>query len=240
MIREKKKWLEWITFPNCDELLLGFKKVYLQSSCKKFIPFYIRVPFSTLIIDLSASEEQLLSSYKPVARYEIRRGVKDGLEVWYDQDVHSVIELFKLTAKAKGLNQLDEAIFLSKPAFIVSHISRPGTGELAAHFYLLDTARRRVLLYYNCSAYRKFEKASLRSLCGRANRYLFHSDFLYFKEKGFTTYDFGGYNPSSSDPSLRPVNKFKETLGGEVEQQFNYYPLWYWLFRKIRQKWTAG
>ena len=236
MIRERRKWLEWITFPTCEELRPSLRRVYMQSDCRTRLPLFVRRPFSTLIIDLTRPVEAIQSDYQPVARYEIRRAAKDRLKVWYDTEVEDVIRLFALTSRARGLNAIDEATFSTKPEFIVSHAARKDTGTLCAHFYLPDRERRRVWLGYNCSAYRKFGDAGRRSLCGRANRFLFHRDLLYFKEQGFETFDFGGYDPLEPDPSLRPVNRFKETFGGMVEQQYNYYPLWYFLFRLWRQK----
>lgn len=240
MIIEPRKWLTWATFPDCSDLRWRFNWIYLQAACDKFLLLYVRQPFTTKVVNLRLSPESIADSMPAKARYQVRRARKDALTISYHQDIKIIIELFNLTAQAKGLIGVSKKTFTTKQRYLVSQIDAEGTGPLAAHFYLLDESGKRVYLSYNCSAYRKFSGGRLRSLCGRANKLLFLEDMYYFKSLGYDAYDFGGYDPDSTDPSRQSVNIFKDDLPGEVVMQYNYYPLWYWLFKRAYnqiQKW---
>jgi len=58
---------------------------------------------------------------------------------------------------------------------------------------------------------------------GRANRFLHYEDIRYFKEHGYETYDLGGYAKDTQDPKLQGINVFKESFGGTIVEQYNYY-----------------
>jgi lipid II:glycine glycyltransferase (peptidoglycan interpeptide bridge formation enzyme) len=47
---------------------------------------------------------------------------------------------------------------------------------------------------------------------------------LYFKEKIYLEYDFGGYAFGTSNAKLQGINKFKDSFGGELVEQSNYIP----------------
>ena len=235
MIIEKTKWLTWVTYPSCPNILWSPVKIYLQSDCKMHLPLFIRKPFPTMLVDLKKSEQELWVQYGSHARRNIRRAMKDNLATRFDQNYQPVRELFKETAAEKGLRGLDEALMQGKQAYCVSHVFAPDGRRLAAHFYDLDEEQGIARLGFNASAYRSYDEGDPnRYLCGRANRYLFHQDFLYFRNKGYAVYDFGGYERESSNPEMASVNRFKAPFNGEIVQQYNYYPLWYYLLRQVR------
>lgn len=211
----------------------------MQSKCKKKLPTHWRSPFSTLEFDLSLMEEDWRKAYAPVVRREIRRAESEPLQVWFDADYRDLIELFQATIKVKGLQAMNENTFRNKKQVLFGHIAHPDYGLLAAHAYAPDRDSSRVLFLYNASAYRQYEKGTeSRALCGRANRLLLHRALLYFKEKDFTFFDAGGYRQDSSDESRRSVDRFKGKMGGTPLIVYNYYPIWYAVFRQIRIRLT--
>ena len=234
MIIEKRKYLNWITFPSSTELKPGFKQVYLQAPEKVFLFSHIRRPFYTLRFDFSIPVEKWLLSLSSKSRNKIRRAEKDNLQFVTDQDIATVIELFNLTVQAKKLNPIKEEKLNKDIPYWVTKLSTSSGEVLAAHFYYLDQDQKIALLRYNCSAYRNFEESKLRAMCGRANRLLFYKDYQYFQNQGFTFLDFGGYDPNDQAKDITSVNDFKSDLGGIVSLQYNYYPIFYWFFRQIR------
>ena len=234
MITERKQWLVWATFPRRDQLIWRWNWVYMQCDHKRWLPFFVRQVFYTKAINLSQTKEQLLQTMSAKSRYKVRRARKDSLTIQYHLDYQVIIDLFSMTAEAKGLNTINEATFRTKSSYLISEVRSGEHGVLAAHFYQLDKERSKVHLTYNCSAYRLHEDKAIRSLCGRANRLLFLEDIYYFKDEGFSTFDYGGYGAGAEKADQEGVNAFKDTLPGEIGKQYNYYPLWYWVWRGLR------
>lgn len=233
MIEEKKQLLTWISFPSKEEIRLSLATVYLQCDCRKFLITHIRQPFTTYLIDLSLSQKQLIEGYSKKLRQNIKRAQKAQIFIERDQNPAAVISLFSPTAKEKKLNMISEANFLTKVDFLITRAIHPKYGTLAAHAYQLDLTSKKVKGLYNASAFRQYaDDNSLQYLCGQANSMLYHEDFAYFRKLGYRTYDFGGYGGNASG-----VDYFKDRFGGEVATQYNYYPVWYFLVRKIRQAW---
>ncbi|MEL7119205.1 MAG: hypothetical protein AAFO07_07190 [Bacteroidota bacterium] len=234
MIKEKKKYLTWITFPSLQELKPGISQVYLQASEKVFLFSHIRIPFYTLRFDFNIPAEEWLMSLSSKSRNKIRRAGKDHLQFITDQDIDTIIELFNLTVQAKNLAPINTEKFDPHIPHLVTKLATTSGEVLVAHFYYLDQDQKIALLRYNCSAYRKSNESEFKAMCGRANRLLFYEDYQYFQNRGFSFLDFGGYNPKDKAKAIKTVNDFKSDLGGIPIRQYNYYPIPYWLFRQIR------
>lgn len=233
MIEEKKRFLTWVSFPNKEEIKPSLATVYLQCDYRKFLITHIRQPFTTYLINLNLSQQQLIEGYSKKLRQNIKRAQKAQIFVERDQDPAAVILLFAPTAKEKKLNPISEASFLTKTHYLITRAIHPEYGILAAHAYQLDLSTQKVQGLYNASAFREYpDDSSLQYLCGQANSLLYHEDFAYFRKLGYQTYDFGGYGGNASG-----VDYFKDRFGGKITSQYNYYPIWYFIVRKIRQAW---
>jgi len=238
MIIEKKNILHWKTFPDCAVLKPGLRSVYQSSKCKKYLFTHIRLSFATMELDLSKGESDLLAQYKPVVRREIRRAEGESLRLWFDEDYCDLIELFQDTIAAKGLQPMGPFTFKGKNNLVIGHVVHPEFGTISAQAYSADIESGRVLFLYNASAYRRFERGSFaRALCGRANRLLLHRALVYFKTKGFLVFDVGGYQIGGLEQSRKSVDQYKGKLGGKPVVLYNYYPVWYYLFRELRFAW---
>jgi lipid II:glycine glycyltransferase (peptidoglycan interpeptide bridge formation enzyme) len=233
MIEEKKRILTWISFPCEEKIKPSLTTVYLQCDYRKRLITHIRQSFVTYLINLKLSPQALLDGYSKKLRQNIKRAKKAGIIIERDQNPAAVILLFSPTAQEKKLNSISEANFRSKVNFLITRAIHPKHGVLAAHAYQLDLPTQKVQGLYNASAFRQFpDDRDLQYLCGQANSLLYHEDFLYFRKLSYKTYDFGGYGGNASG-----VDYFKDRFGGTVTTQYNYYPIWYFLVRKIRQAW---
>ena len=92
-------------------------------------------------------------------------------------------------------------------------------GNVLAYHVCLRTPDAAVL-QYACASQRRSADTAARALVGRANRFLFWSDLLRFKEDGLCVYDFGGWYGGDSDQHLLNINRFKEGFGGQVIKYF--------------------
>lgn len=230
MLIENRKFLRWVVFPPPELIHPAVRTVYLQCDTRKWLITHQREEFISYVIDLDCLPEELLARYAPKLRQKIRKSRRLGITVVRDQDPSEVIRLFRPTAKAKGLNPIDASSFSTKPNLLVTRAVSPQLGTLAAHAYSLDPLTRRVRGLYNASAFRQFGENTVgRRQASLANGLLYHEDFLYFQGQGFLTYDFGGYGSPATGST------FKDQFRGLKVRQFNYYPMWYFAYRKLKQ-----
>lgn len=233
MIIEKKKRLKWVLFPNCSELKPSFLSVYTQSACRKKLWGSVRRSTLSNFINLSIDKGQILHNYSKKLKRDIRRAQKEGCHIERNQDPTDVIELFQLTVESKQLNPISKKTFEYKNNSIFTKIINKDSVVLAAHSYQIDDETKRIRLDYNSSAYRKYSRDNpLRNISFRANCLLFHEDFLFFKNKGYQLFDFGGYSKEENDS----VNYFKDQFGGQTIKQYSYLPFLYFLYRKIMSR----
>ena len=187
-------------------------------------------------LDLLQEESALLGGYEAVVRREVRRAERESLKWWFDGDWRNLVDLFQDTIAVRDLQPMGDFTFQGRENLLFGHIAHPEFGVIAAQAYALDTESVRVQFLYNASAFRRFEKGSFaRALCGRANRLLLHRALLHFKAEGFSVFDMGGYQ---LDPSKTTVDRFKQKLGGTRVVLYDYYPVWYFIFRELRFFWT--
>lgn len=233
MIIEKKRWLRWVTFPTRKELRWSLVNVYLQSDAHIFSLTHVRKPFTSYVLDLTKSESELFKQYSKKLQENIKRANRDNITVERDHNPAAVVDLFQETIREKKLNPLQAADFSCKKELLVSRAIHPELGIVAAHAYQLDITAKKVKLDYNASAFRKYpDNKQAQYACGRANSLLFHQDFLYFQERGLLSFDFGGYGQNTPK-----VDYFKDRFSGKVVTQYNYYPIWYYFARWLRNYW---
>ena len=236
MLVENRKYLRWVVFPPPERLRPSWRTVYLQCDIARWIPTHIRRPFQSYRVDLTPTPGDLLEQYVPKARQKIRKADRLGFRVERDQDPTEVIRLFRPIAREKGLNAIGVDTFLTKPNLLVSRAISPDYGVLASHAYSLDSAVGIVRGLYNASAFRAFaQDPKGRRQASLANVFLYHADFLYFRQMGFHAYDFGGYGTPESGSTC------KDQFRGRLVRQYNYYPIWYavprWV-RNISRRWS--
>jgi len=190
------------------------------------IPGSVYTPFSTIVVDLSPSPDELLSRMKIHHRQKIRRALKDDLTYEYcrtgDPDViRRFADHFDGCAKLKNLPLASRerlAILAEQNALDMSWVSGNGT-ILSACCAVITPQRIRGL--YAASSFRANGHFLPRTLIGRAGRYLYWRDILRFKEMGATRYDLGGYYTGNTNSEKLRVNEFKEGFGGEIHHEFN-------------------
>jgi hypothetical protein len=182
---------------------------------------------STIILDLTQSQEELWSNLKKHTRQKIRRAEKDDLVYEFSNDgrIDMVTKFADHVDRYGGLKNL---VRVSRPRLFI--LARSGTldvsfvydtrGEImAASSYLITAGRARGL--YAASAFRGTADPTRRTAIGRANRYLYWQDILRLKQAGVPIVDFGGYYTGSDDQEKLRINAFKDEFGGRVLHEYN-------------------
>ena len=203
-------------YPETDRVLYRFVKTKTKNAS----------PTSTLLIDLTQTEEALTKSLKKDNRYQIRKSIKeDGLTyTMYDKDIDketldTFLKFFDTFSKDRGIDSIrikDLEKYLHTSSLAISKITDKENNILAMHNYILVGKRVRAQLSLSNL------NITDRGLIGRANRVLHWNDILFFKEHGYKVYDFGGWYTEKDDKKLLGVNQFKKSFGGEIEETFHY------------------
>ena len=188
-----------------------------------------REEFPTLFSDLTETEEEIVAHFSKNCRYEVRRAPKEGVQTrmvtgkealdsgLIDQFVEFFDEFWKskgtcLEEKEKCREQLKR--YAAQNAFAIS-VASLGEKPLVYHTYILEGNITR--LYQSASQFRTDETIS-QQLIGYANRYLHKEDMLWFKEKNYRTYDWGG---AGTGEEVASITKFKESFGGDHRLFYN-------------------
>lgn len=109
---------------------------------------------------------------------------------------------------------------------ILFTMARHEGNPIVMHSYLIDNEDRgRVRLLHSASHFRSLLSSQERALVGRANRFLHYKDMLYFRNKGFSTYDFGGISIDDNDEEQKKIGAFKRGFGGLIVEESNFMSL---------------
>lgn len=203
--------------------------------------------FSTLTINLLASEEQLLDGLDRDTKYEVRRAAKDMLECIhetnYGDDIcvafHSFYEQFAI---AKGLAPIPMETLLARARSGILRFSRVVHASTTLVWHVYVVSPNAASLLYSASLFRQTDDSKSRAIIGRANRLLHWRDMLAFKSEGKSVYDMGGWYAGQDNADLLRINQFKEGFGGQRTDQVNAALAlsWRgWVYLKLRQHFSA-
>ena len=167
---------------------------------------------ATRIIDLTQSEEEILSQMHQKGRYNIKVAQKHGVTVTESQDIDTFHALVKQTSKRDGFSSLSKAKYQAfldhlPGSFLLmatDESGKPIAGVLSVIW------GSRAIYYYGASNHAERAKMAPYLLQWESMRLC--------KEKGCLEYDLLGIAPSNA-PSDHPwagISTFKEKFGGEV------------------------
>lgn len=188
-------------------------------------------PSYTVENSLTATTETIFAGYSKTVQTEIKQAQKKNIECRFTNNIAQFVDFYNDFAKDRNIDltsgrRLNEM----QPYLQISMAFQDGV-LLAAHSYLADDEAGIARLMQSASA--RLNPAADKQLAGRANKLLHYFDMLQFKEKGFVTYDFGGYAMDTEDKGLQGINTFKRSFGGEIKLCKNYCSYPYFIFKKL-------
>src|SRR6185312_4585152 len=134
-------------------------------------------PFTTLIVDLQRSEDDLFADFSRNNRYKIKRALREDLNPLLalspsSDQVLSFADYFDKFARQKKLRKSNRPKLLAlgrANALILSSVTDPSANVLCRHAYVSDPSLKRARLLYSASHYRELAESADRNLVGRAN-----------------------------------------------------------------------
>ena len=190
---------------------------------------------NTVMLDVSAGDDELLGCMKQKTRYNVRLGSKKGLvvRVGNDKDWPMLYKMYAETSVRDGFVIRDQSyyqtvwqIFADKSAALIAELD----GEAVAAVYLFYFAGRAYYLYgMSRDAHRD-----------KMPNYLLQFEAMrWARQKGCQVYDlWGAPDDFNESDSLWGVFRFKEGLGGSVRRtlgalDYAPQPLWYRLYTQL-------
>jgi hypothetical protein len=236
MVRFKKKFIFFkiseIWFGNSFKLfdLIGLN-VFLHIKDNKTKIFGVRYSTYTIENRLDEPAETIFSKFSKTVKVEIKQAEKKNITCFFHNDLEKFAKFYNDFAMERRINLLNVCRLYEMRNCIKLSYAVIGNEEIAGHSYLVDEELGIVRLMHSAS--RRLDDQFDKQLSARINKYLHYKDMLYFREKGFKIYDFGGYANNTSDIGLQGINRFKLSFGGEVIKCNNYASFSYYVIKKI-------
>lgn len=185
----------------------------------------------TLELDLEQDTEQIFSGFSKQIRQQFKIAENEGTTYYFHQEIEKFADFFNdFAIKKETFTTSKEKILELGDSVKLSFAENNGQ-VLAAHSYLVD--EKIGIVRHLHSATKRLDEQFDRNLIGRANKYLTVKDILYFKEKGYKVFDFGGFAKDTEDESLKGINSYKLLFGGKLVPCYNYYSYGYWYLKSL-------
>ena len=233
MIEQKKNWMSYTYFNHSP--VFDLRTSHLFSLSDQKINGMVKVHFSTMTVDIR--NENFISGWSASTRNKVNRIAKETFVA--DRGKYllpDILKLFSVNAERKKLGGYAVSHFDELNPIECSAIIHEGV-MLCGHVWLIDKTEKRALLYVNASNYQNEHEDA--SLTGRAHYFLLWQDGLYFRNLGIEMLDLMGYEANTKDQSLKGVYTWKEGTHGKTEMLYHYYPVWFYIFRKLRKRLTG-
>ncbi len=202
--------------------------IYKQTKFSQYIKGLYKTDFYSKIIDLTRPIEDINSEIDKTTLYEIRRATKDGSVFNISSNINEFVMFYNDFANSKNLKSINESFFKPQDCFVLTEAILDNSVKVK-HAYILDKEYSRARLLFSASRHLNTNLSSERAVIGRMNRYLHYQDILYFKNIGINEYDLGGFAFNTNDNELININKFKDSFGGKLVCEYDYWP-WYYKY----------
>ncbi len=236
MVTFKKKFL----FFKIKEIWFGYSfhfvdliglTAFLHIKNLKGKIYGVRLPAYTVENNLLESPETIFSKFHSTIKNNIRQAEKENITCSYEDNFDAFISFYNEFAKNRKLpsltiERLNEMKHCLEISFAVYQDQK-----VAAHSYLVDKEIGIISLMHSATI--RFDNEFDKNLAGRINKLLHYKDMLYYKEKGFKIYDFGGYAHQTKDKGLSGINDFKISFGGEKVASTSYVSYAYYFLKKM-------
>lgn len=236
MISYKKKFgfftvsETWFTYTfRIKDIFTLNRFLHVKSNSQNFI-FGIKNITHTVELSLNENIEAIHANFSTTIKQEIRKAKSENIVCEYDNNkLAYFVEFYNQFAKEKKIYTTTlERVAAMGENFHLSFACY-NNETIVAHSYLVDKDHKIARLFH--SANRRLDDKYDRKLIGYANKLLTFEDIIHFKNLGIETMDFGGYANNTEDKSLKGINDFKLSFGGNVVECKDYDSVPYYIVK---------
>lgn len=177
-------------------------------------------PESTALLDISTTEDELLSNMHSKTRYNIRLAEKKNVKIRvsdsksFDKDIDIFYNLSSETAKRNNIKIYSKKYYKD----LLSYFSAEKNKNVKANLYIADYKGKSIgaimVMYFGNTATYLHGASSDKYRNVMANYLLQWQAIRDARDKGMGVYDFWGV--SESNPSWRGITRFKKGFGAQV------------------------
>jgi len=214
--------------------LTDFYKLVSYSYMRKTVrnPLFIVSKRQTRFIDLTQPFDQIFQNFGYYTRREIRRAKKKDFRFSTTTNINEFVEFYNDFAKLKNIELVKKANLKEIPNFAITKITMDEK-TLAMYYYLTDKDKKLVRGFYGAS--KRLDQNTDSKLTSQANRHLHARSMEYFKEKGFTVYDWGGTAEHTKNKTKHQIDEFKKRFGGYIVDEYQYESIPHFLAINIKK-----
>lgn len=182
-------------------------------------------------IDLSQPVEKIFAGFSRAFRQDIRNSIRDDYFLVErrtkpdEKELEAFCEYFNEFSRQKSIHTISRGnleYFIEADSFLYTKVLDKKTGQpLCFLTYILH--KNRASGQFGCSHFRLMQESAERNKIGKANKYLHYQNMLYFKEKGYSFYDFGGYHADENGDPLTGIDRFKKYFGGVPFTEYAFF-----------------
>lgn len=199
----KKENAGWIRIEPEDEEALKLIKENISEKIVK-APHDMQ-PKEVFVLDISKSEEQLLSEMKPKTRYNIKLAEKKGVTIVESRKyVEEFLKLTREMAQRQGITAHPEEYYRKMIETLPEDMLKIYSAEFEGKIIASS-----LVIFFGETATYAHGASSNENRNVMAPFLIQWQAILDAKEKGYVRYDFGGVKTSSSDNSWTGITQFK-------------------------------
>ena len=170
---------------------------------------------TTICIDLTQSEDDILQGCKSNTRNEIRRAIRENFYFKEVESIDAFVRFYNAFAKSKNLDIINHETLAKFGDCIVLYESGKNGVTMSMHASAIDKESGIATLLYSASV--RLEDNIDRKDIGFSNRYLHYMEFLEFKKMGLKSYDINGVCLDPEQKEKYSIGQFKAGFGGQIE-----------------------
>lgn len=216
--------------PLIDLFRVSQYSCYLGKIPKLMIP----IRRTTTIIDLNKTDEDILSGFRSNTRNEVRRGIREGVEI--DRvEAEQFVDYYNVFAKEKNLptiSLMDINKWNTSTSEIRLYKAYKEDKVLAMHANIIDKEENIANLLYSATC--RLNQDVDYKLIGFANKSLHYLEFIQLRDDGVLKYDFSGVCMDENDKERYNIGLFKRGFGGELQETFSLESVLMFIAEKIK------
>jgi hypothetical protein len=213
----------WFEYPAATD---GIDLLSLRQVAQSYAQSDI---FATMVIDLGRTTDDIFAAMHKDCRYQLRRAMKEEFTCEIIEPdalrrapglIREFIRFYDAFSRARGQQRLDENYLrrLAEAGLLWFSVARHQGQPLAWHSLVVHGGRARML--YGSRDHRSNSPQHEKQV-SNANRWLVWQNITAFHALGQRWFDLGGWYAGSTDTQLLGVNKFKESFGGTLRQEYD-------------------
>jgi hypothetical protein len=160
-------------------------------------------------------------------RYKIKRAIREGFRYQVErhpspQDLEILMSEYGELQARKGLAEADWRLLpehIARGEVAISRTVSAGGCSVSSHMFIVRGDRAR--LAHSITLISTAKTSAARNQAARAHRMHHWEDIRFFRSCGLAFYDLGGWSGDKSQQSLRSVDEFKESFGGQVVNTYH-------------------